>query len=120
MGQTDRFGLVLGAGGSLAWVYHLGVLEGLRDSGLVDPDRVSRVVGTSAGAAVGAAMIAGTTTEEFLAALAGSAQSGFVRSVLAARGQAGRQPDPHMEIVANHIRGHRPGTNGRHDRAAAG
>lgn|GEM_PF-2135527 len=80
-----RHGIVLGAGGSLAWVYHLGVLDGLRDSGVLDPNQAERVVGTSAGAAVGAAVIAGTSTGEFLDALAATATSGFLREIREAR-----------------------------------
>jgi NTE family protein len=83
-----RFGLVLGAGGALAWVYHLGVIEGLRDAGFVEPSRAGRVVGTSAGAAVGAALLAGATTDQFLAALAASPTSDFPRMILDARTRA--------------------------------
>lgn len=88
----QRHGLVLGAGGSLAWVYHLGVIEGLRDAGLVDPTYASRIVGTSAGAVVGAALIAGTSTDDFLAALAGAGTSGFMAEIRAARAKERHMP----------------------------
>lgn len=89
---VQRHGIVLGAGGSLAWVYHLGVLDGLRDSGWLDPTEASRVVATSAGAAVGAALVAGTSTVEFLDALAATATSGFLREIREARAKGRRAP----------------------------
>lgn len=96
MSAMADVGIVLGAGGSLAWVYHLGVLEGLRDSGLLEPSKATRVVGTSAGAVVGAALIGGVSTDEFLSALAASAPSGFVREMREARSNA---KVPHVASV---------------------
>jgi NTE family protein len=87
-----RTGLVLGAGGALAWVYHLGVIEGLRESGLVDPDRADRIVGTSAGAATAAALLAGTSTSDFLAALASTAPVGQLRALHTAWSAARDEP----------------------------
>lgn len=65
-----RFAFVLGAGGALAWAYHLGVVEGLRASGFAEPERADRLVGTSGGAVIAAALVAGTRTDDFLAAVA--------------------------------------------------
>lgn len=61
--------LVLGAGGTLGWVYHLGVLEGLRDVLGWDPATAGRIVGTSAGGAVAGSVLAGATTDDVLAAI---------------------------------------------------
>ncbi len=69
--QTDQdaspgFGLVLGAGGSLGWAYHLGVLEGIRSAFGREPATADRIIGTSAGGAVAATLMAGATTDEVL------------------------------------------------------
>lgn len=53
-----RTGLVLGAGGAGAWVWHLGVLDGLADAG-IDATSSTPVVGTSAGAVAGAFLLLG-------------------------------------------------------------
>lgn len=54
--------LVLSGGGPLAVGWELGVLRGLRDSG-VPTDRFERVIGTSAGAIAGALLTAGAPLE---------------------------------------------------------
>jgi NTE family protein len=54
----SRFGLVLGAGGATAWVFHSGVLRTLEEGGL-RPAAAEVIVGTSAGSAVAAAVRAG-------------------------------------------------------------
>ncbi len=69
--RTDQdpspgFGLVLGAGGSLGWAYHLGVLEGIRSALGREPATADRIIGTSAGGAVAATLMAGATTDEVL------------------------------------------------------
>lgn len=51
-------GLVLGAGGAGAWVWHLGVLDALSETG-EDATRHTPVVGTSAGAVAGAMLLLG-------------------------------------------------------------
>lgn len=56
-------GIVLGAGGPLGWAYHLGVVQGVRDAIDREPANADRVVGTSAGAAIAATLLAGTPTE---------------------------------------------------------
>lgn len=59
-------GVVLGAGGPLGWAYHLGVVEGVRDAINRDPANADRVVGTSAGAAIAATLLAGTPRDEVI------------------------------------------------------
>ncbi|MEM7339003.1 MAG: patatin-like phospholipase family protein [Actinomycetota bacterium] len=61
--------LVLGAGGPLGWVFHLGVVEALRERDGADPAGFDRILGTSAGAAIAAGLGSGATTAETLAAL---------------------------------------------------
>ena len=59
-------GIVLGAGGPMGWAYHLGVLEGVRDAIGREPANADRVVGTSAGGAIAATLLTGSTTDEVL------------------------------------------------------
>ena len=59
-------GIVLGAGGPLGWAYHLGVIQGIRDAIGREPANADRIVGTSAGAAIAASLLTGTSTEEVL------------------------------------------------------
>jgi len=66
---VKRVGLVLGAGGSLGWVYHLGVLEALRWELGAELADIDRVVGTSAGAAIAASVLAGAGSDQVLAAV---------------------------------------------------
>lgn len=60
-----RHAIVLGAGGATAWALHFGVAEALADAGL-GLDGAALVVGTSAGAAVAASVLGGTTSDEAL------------------------------------------------------
>jgi NTE family protein len=57
-------GLVLGAGGVVGMAYNAGVLKGLEDAGL-DPASAEVIVGTSAGAVVGAYLRSGWTVDDF-------------------------------------------------------
>jgi len=59
-------GLVLGAGGAGAWVFHLGVLDALAEAG-EDATRHRPVVGTSAGAVAGAMLLLGEDQDERVA-----------------------------------------------------
>ena len=61
-------GLVLGAGGATAWVFHTGVLETIQAETGLDPSSVDIIVGTSAGAAVAATVRSGLGVEEILRA----------------------------------------------------
>ena len=51
--------LVLGGGGLVGHAWHVGALAGLSDATGWDPSRAARIVGTSAGAVVGAELCAG-------------------------------------------------------------
>lgn len=62
-------GIVLGAGGPLGWAYHLGVLEGVRETLGHEPARADRIVGTSAGGAIAASLLAGASTADVLEAV---------------------------------------------------
>lgn len=60
-----RFGLVLGAGGTVGMAYHAGVLRALALEAGLSVGEADLVVGTSAGAVVGAYLRSGWTTEDF-------------------------------------------------------
>lgn len=60
-----RSAIVLGAGGAYGWVFHAGVVAALRDAGR-EPLEADLIVGTSAGAAVAAAMRAGIDPDEIV------------------------------------------------------
>ncbi len=57
--MIDRTALVLGAGGAYGWVFHAGVLRGIERALGMSADNIDLIIGTSAGAAVGAAARAG-------------------------------------------------------------
>lgn len=59
-----KVGLVLGAGGATAWVFHTGVLRTLQDERGLDPAGAEMIVGTSAGASVAATLRAGLSIDE--------------------------------------------------------
>lgn len=61
-----RTGIVLGAGGPFGWAYHLGVVEGVREAIGQEPARADRILGTSAGGAIAASLLAGGTTADVL------------------------------------------------------
>ena len=63
-----RYGLVLGAGGATAWVFHSGVIQTLQQDAGFDPSRSELIIGTSAGAAVAATLRAGLDVAEVLEA----------------------------------------------------
>lgn len=65
---VSKTGLVLGAGGATAWVFHTAVLKTLRDEAGIDPYGADLVVGTSAGASLAAAMRAGVDLDDFYSA----------------------------------------------------
>ena len=64
------FGLVLGAGGATAWVFHTGVLRTLREEAGIEPAAAGVIVGTSAGASIAAALRAGLDVDEIFRAVA--------------------------------------------------
>ena len=55
--------LVLGGGGVGGWIFHAGVLEGLEELGF-EQQSIDTIVGTSAGAAVGAVFRAGAEPQD--------------------------------------------------------
>lgn len=50
----------------MGWAFHLGVVQGVRDAIDREPANADRVIGTSAGAAIAATLLAGTPTEEVI------------------------------------------------------
>jgi NTE family protein len=62
--QTMRFGLVLGAGGTVGLAYEAGVLKGLLDGAGLDAGSADLIVGTSAGSVVGAYLRSGWTVDD--------------------------------------------------------
>lgn len=62
-GRPTRTAIVLGAGGTVGIAYHAGVCKALADAGL-DPGGADLIVGTSAGAIVGAILRAGHDLDE--------------------------------------------------------
>ncbi len=61
----SKTGLVLGAGGAAAWIFHLAVLETLSNEWGFDPYNVDLIVGTSAGASLAAALKADVDLRDF-------------------------------------------------------
>ncbi len=57
--------IVLGAGGAAGWSFHVGAADALAEAG-VPIEGAPRVIGTSAGAAVSACLLAGTTRDALL------------------------------------------------------
>ncbi len=84
--------MVLGAGGPLGWVYHLGVIEGIRRALGVEPAQADRVVGTSAGGAIAATLLAGATSGDVLEAIAKPMTPEQRDEMRAAAGSFRRQP----------------------------
>lgn len=64
-----RVGLVLGAGGATAWVFHTGVLAAIRDEYRMNPSDATVIVGTSAGASIAAAVRAGVGSSQIFDAV---------------------------------------------------
>lgn len=62
--MIDRTALVLGAGGAYGWVFHAGVLRGIERALGMSTDNIDLIIGTSAGAAVGAAARAGVDPQQ--------------------------------------------------------
>jgi NTE family protein len=73
--MTLRIALVLGAGGPVGHAFHAGVLHGLARAFSWDPRHAELVLGTSAGAQVGALLRAGLTASDLSARLTGDAMT---------------------------------------------
>lgn len=61
---VPRVGLVLGAGGTVGFAYHAGVVASLELHLGWDPRQATHVVGTSAGSLVGALQCSGVSVDE--------------------------------------------------------
>lgn len=68
--DAQRIDLILGAGGAYGWVFHTGVLEGITEELGIGADEIDLIVGTSAGAAIGAAVRAGVDPETIAGSVA--------------------------------------------------
>jgi NTE family protein len=68
--DSHRVALVLGAGGTLGWAYHLGVLDAVAEVLGHRPSQAARLIGTSAGAAIAASVLHGATRDEILSVIA--------------------------------------------------
>jgi NTE family protein len=62
--------MVLGAGGTLGWAYHLGVLDAVAEVLGYRPSQAARLIGTSAGGAIAASVLHGATRDELLSVIA--------------------------------------------------
>jgi NTE family protein len=93
---AGRVALVLGAGGTVGMAYHVGVLRALRDGIGFDPTAADLVVGTSAGAVIGAYLRSGLELEEMWRQTFGDGVS--------AQGQVGEEgsalPREHIRVFA--------------------
>lgn len=93
--STARIGLVLGAGGPVGHAFHTGVLRALTDAVGWDARHAERIIGTSAGAQVGALLRAGMSAHDLAARASGEAMT--PRGAAIARHYvrpARREPDP--------------------------
>lgn len=98
-----KYGLVLGAGGATAWVFHTGVIRTLQQEGGLDPNIAEVILGTSAGAAVGATLRAGLDVGEVLEA-ATRPPSPEQRSAMLAELRAARKSlRPLSPSLARHV-----------------
>lgn len=95
------FGLVLGAGGTVGLAYHAGVLRALEEVGGVVANDASLVVGTSAGAVVGAYLRAGWTTDDFWQLAHGThrSQAGLTPEEVEARNRGIMEPAWHDPLM---------------------
>lgn len=91
---TVKTALVLGAGGPAGWVYHAGVVAALAETREFDPNRAALLLGTSAGASIGASLAAGTRIDAILEAVE--------------RGPTEDQRAEYMRMMAERKRTYRP------------
>lgn len=98
---TRSFGLVLGGGGTVGLAYHAGVLRALQEVAGLVPNDASLIVGTSAGAVMGAYLRTGWTTEEFWQLALGTHPSleGLTEDEVAARNQQIMEPAWHDPVT---------------------
>lgn len=101
-----KFGLILGGGGIVGIAWELGVLVGLSRAGAPDPLSASVVVGTSAGAIVGAMASGGRSFDELLEMQRQSGEDQVVRAIPAGRegvrpGETSVVPQPIMDLITS-------------------
>lgn len=89
-----RIGLVLGAGGVTGQAFHAGVLAAIADETGWDPRAASIIVGTSAGAAVGAYLRFGLSAADFAARMRGESMSPAGTALAARLGPTGDWTEP--------------------------
>ncbi len=75
LGRPKRVAIVLGAGGPVGHAFHAGVLRALEAEEGFDPRQARLIVGTSAGAQVGALLRAGLSSHDLFARAVGSPMS---------------------------------------------
>lgn len=83
-------GLVMGAGGTFGWAFHLGVLDGLRLATGLEIHDASRVISTSAGTAISAARLSGRSRDEILALAVTPPTDEMMVEVRTAKAQLGK------------------------------
>src|SRR3954471_12436637 len=93
-----RIGLVLGAGGATGHAFHIGVLAALEEATGWDPRTADVIVGTSAGAIIGALLRAGLGPRDLAARALGEDLSAEGQKVAAVLGRPG--PVPATESLA--------------------
>ena len=96
-----RIGLVLGAGGVVGHAFHAGVLRALEEVAGVVPNDASLIVGTSAGAVMGAYLRTGWTTDDVWQLALGTHASleGLTADEVAARSQRIMEPAWHDPVT---------------------
>jgi NTE family protein len=112
---VPRIAFVLGAGGIVGHAFHAGVLGGLADATGWDPREADLVVGTSAGAVIGALVRAGFSASDLYADVRDAPMSPDGARLIAAR-STGRGPIPNRSEV---VRSRRPSVPGRNVLAGA-
>jgi NTE family protein len=94
MSAVKRIGLVLGAGGLTGQAFHAGVLEGLLDATGWDARDASLIVGTSAGAGVGAYLRLGLSVPDLARMLSVEEMSDEGRALIDRLGPSGDWTTP--------------------------
>src|SRR5205809_1015262 len=89
-----RIGLVLGAGGATGHAFHIGVLSALAEAGW-DPRTAEVIVGTSAGAVIGALLRGGMSPRDLAARALGESLSAEGAAIAAVLGRP--EPPPAVE-----------------------
>jgi NTE family protein len=94
MAPVKRIGLVLGAGGLTGQAFHAGVLSALAEATGWDPRHASVIVGTSAGAGVGAYLRLGLSGDDLAAMLSTEPMSDHGAELIGRLGPSGDWETP--------------------------